>query len=112
MSAVIEFETRLANITTPSELRRDEESLYHKFTIADLQEKAGFVSTNSLLLCFGFLRLLLSSQIDWRKFFENAMKAANKKITSKQHVVVYAPEYLGNLTGLIEEYNRTVEGKM
>ncbi|XP_044763653.1 endothelin-converting enzyme homolog isoform X2 [Coccinella septempunctata] len=92
MLEVIEFETRLANITTPSELRRDEEALYHQFTIADLQEKAGF--------------------LDWRKFFENAMKNVNRKVTSKQHVVVYAPEYLGNLTNLIKEYNATVEGRI
>lgn len=44
MQAIIDFETRLANITTPSEQRRDEESLYHLMTLADLQEKANFVS--------------------------------------------------------------------
>lgn len=44
MQAVIEFETRLANITTPSDLRRDEESLYHLMSIKELQAKAGFVS--------------------------------------------------------------------
>lgn len=44
MQEIIEFETRLANITTPNELRRDEESFYNLMTIADLQERAGFVS--------------------------------------------------------------------
>lgn len=44
MQAVIDFETKLANITTPNELRRDEEKLYNLMTIADLQEKAPFVS--------------------------------------------------------------------
>ncbi|KAL3271004.1 hypothetical protein HHI36_021505 [Cryptolaemus montrouzieri] len=92
MAAVIEFETRLANITTPSELRRDEESLYHQYTIADLQEKAGF--------------------IDWRKFFEDGMRVVKKKITTKQQVVVYAPEYLSNLTELVKEYNSTLEGRI
>ncbi|KAK9886551.1 hypothetical protein WA026_016825 [Henosepilachna vigintioctopunctata] len=74
------------------ELRRDEESLYHLFTIAELQEKAGF--------------------IEWRKFFEDAMRVIKKKITSKQQVVVYAPEYLTNLTELIKEYNSTTKGKI
>lgn len=44
MQAVIDFETKLANITTPSDLRRDEESIYNLMTIAELQEKAPFVS--------------------------------------------------------------------
>lgn len=92
MQAVIDFETKLANITTPSDLRRDEESLYHNMTLADLQYKANF--------------------IDWRQFFENAMKVVQRKIGAKQLVVVYAPEYLGNLTNLIKEYENTTEGKI
>ncbi|KAI4454811.1 zinc metalloprotease family m13 neprilysin-related [Holotrichia oblita] len=92
MQAVLDFETRLANITTPSELRRDEESLYNLMTIKELQELAGF--------------------IDWRAFFENAMRVVNKKIFSKEQVVVYAPEYLSNLTLLIKEYNETQDGRI
>ncbi|KAJ8916510.1 hypothetical protein NQ315_000152 [Exocentrus adspersus] len=92
MQAVIDFETRLANITTPGELRRDEESIYNLMTIAELQERAPF--------------------IDWRGFFEDAMRIVNKKITSKEQIVVYAPEYLGNLTLLINEYNSTEEGRI
>ncbi|KAL1501599.1 hypothetical protein ABEB36_006896 [Hypothenemus hampei] len=92
MKDVLDFETKLANITTPSELRRDEETLYHLMTLAELQEKANF--------------------IDWRQFFENAMKIVQKKITSKQQIIVYAPGYLGNLTKLIEEYQNTTNGKI
>lgn len=51
-------------------------------------------------------------QIDWRKFFEDAMRVVNKKITSKEKIVVYAPEYLMKLSQLIKEYNATQEGKM
>ncbi|KAF7274332.1 M13 family metallopeptidase neprilysin 3 isoform X2 [Rhynchophorus ferrugineus] len=92
MEDVIQFETKLANITTPSDLRRDEESLYHLMTVAELQEKANF--------------------IDWRQFFENAMKVVQKKISSKQQIVVYAPDYLGNLTNLINDYQNTTEGRI
>ncbi|CAG9770030.1 unnamed protein product [Ceutorhynchus assimilis] len=92
MQAVIDFETRLANITTPSDQRRDEESLYHLMSLAELQEKSHF--------------------IDWRAFFENAMKVAQKKVSAKQQIVVYAPEYMGNLTKLIREYENTTEGKI
>ncbi|XP_028131382.1 endothelin-converting enzyme homolog isoform X3 [Diabrotica virgifera virgifera] len=92
MQDIIKFETKLANITIPGELRRDEEKLYNLMKIGDLQVKAPF--------------------IDWRKFFEDAMRIVNKKVTNKEEVVVYAPEYLGNLTQLIKEYNKTAEGKV
>lgn len=92
MKAIIEFETRLANITIPNDVRRDEDAFYRNMTIADLQEKAGF--------------------IDWRMFFENAMKLVGKKVTPKEPIVVYCTEYLQNLTELINEYNKTDEGKI
>ncbi|KAF2895308.1 hypothetical protein ILUMI_10863 [Ignelater luminosus] len=92
MQDVIDFETQLANITTPNEQRRDEESLYHLMSIAELQELAGF--------------------IDWRKFFEDALRIVDKKVTQKENVVVYAPEYLEKLAHLIKEYEETPRGKM
>lgn len=53
MKAVIEFETKMANITIPNELRRDEEQMYNLYTITELQEKAGFVSfVKFCFLCF------------------------------------------------------------
>ncbi|XP_050316058.1 endothelin-converting enzyme homolog [Anthonomus grandis grandis] len=92
MQAIVDFETKLANITTPSEQRRDEESLYHLMTLAELQEKANF--------------------IDWRQFFENAMKVVQKKVGARQQIIIYAPEYMSNLTKLLEEYQNTTEGKI
>ncbi|CAH0548765.1 unnamed protein product [Brassicogethes aeneus] len=91
MKEVIEFETELANITTPSDMRRDESTFYHNMTIQELNTKAGF--------------------IDWRKFFEDAMKIVNKKVSSKEPIVVYAVEYLSNLTLLIDKYQKTPQGK-
>lgn len=44
MQDIIEFETRLANITTPQENRRDEEKLYHLMTLREMQQQAPFVS--------------------------------------------------------------------
>lgn len=44
MQGVIDFETRLAEITTPQEERRDEEKLYNRMSISDLQRLAPFVS--------------------------------------------------------------------
>lgn len=45
MKHVIQFETELANITEKDEDRRDEENIYHRMSIAELQELAPFVST-------------------------------------------------------------------
>ncbi|MGH0144682.1 UNVERIFIED_CONTAM: hypothetical protein FKN15_036166 [Acipenser sinensis] len=37
MQQILDFETTLANITVPQDERRDEEKIYHKMTVADLQ---------------------------------------------------------------------------
>lgn len=44
MQAVVDFETRIAEITTPTEDRRDEEVLYHLMSLRDLNDTAPFVS--------------------------------------------------------------------
>jgi predicted metalloendopeptidase len=54
MQQVIDFETELAKITTPSDERRDEEKLYHSMSISELQNLAPFV---------GFLFLVRSALI-------------------------------------------------
>ncbi|XP_037045655.1 neprilysin-3 isoform X2 [Bradysia coprophila] len=92
MNAVIDFETKLAEITTPAEERRDEELLYHPMTLAELQDIAPF--------------------IDWRDHFEDALRLVKRKVTEKERVVVYATEYLTKLTKIITEYNATADGKI
>lgn len=91
MADVITFETELANITTPQDMRRDEEEMYHLMEVTTLQEKAPF--------------------INWRDHFEEAFRLVKRKITEKEKVVVYAPEYLQKLNVLIREYNSTDEKK-
>lgn len=44
MQQILDFETMLANITVPQDQRRDEEKIYHKMTIAELQVR--FMSGN------------------------------------------------------------------
>lgn len=92
MKEVIDFETRLAQITIPNEDRRDEESLYNLMSLTELQDLAPF--------------------INWREHFEDAFRLVNRKIGEKEKVVVYAPTYLKNLTLLINNYTRTDDGKM
>jgi endothelin-converting enzyme len=91
MQEIIDFETRIAEITVPNEDRRDEESLYNLMTLTELQDLAPF--------------------INWRDHFDDAFRVANRKITEKEKVVVYAPTYLKNLTLLINNFTRTDEGK-
>lgn len=78
-----------------SDERRDEELLYHPMTLKELQEKAPL--------------------IDWRAHFEDALRKntiVKRKVTEKERVVVYAPEYLTKLTSIVKEYNSSDSGKM
>ncbi|XP_066996850.2 endothelin-converting enzyme homolog [Anabrus simplex] len=92
MKDVIDFETELANITTPLEDRRDEEKIYHRMSLAELQNIAPF--------------------IQWKDYFSDALRNNKRNITSKEMVVVYAPEYLTKLTDIIKGYQKTPEGKI
>lgn len=42
MQQILEFETALASITVPQDQRRDEEKIYHKITVAELQVRPSF----------------------------------------------------------------------
>ncbi|KAH9634372.1 hypothetical protein HF086_010852, partial [Spodoptera exigua] len=74
MNKVILFETELANITTPSEDRRDEEGLYNPYTIRQWQKEVPFMN--------------------WTMFFNDAFKLVNRTIPDTERIVVYAPETL------------------
>lgn len=50
MQDVVDFETRLANITEPPEFRRDEEKLYNLMSLAEMNEMAPFVSQSAATL--------------------------------------------------------------
>lgn len=91
MQEIIDFETRIAEITVPNEQRRDEETLYNLMTLTELQDMAPF--------------------INWQNHFEDAFRLVNRKISEKEKVVVYAPKFLKDLTPLIENYTKTDEGK-
>ncbi|XP_025407064.1 endothelin-converting enzyme homolog [Sipha flava] len=91
MKKVIEFETRLAKFTEPDEDKRDEEKAYHIMPISELQNLAPF--------------------IQWNHYFNAAFRLVNRKITSKENVVVYSPSFLSNLSSLIDEYSKSPENK-
>ncbi|XP_037295132.1 endothelin-converting enzyme homolog isoform X3 [Manduca sexta] len=89
MTKVIQFETDLANITTPMEDRRDEEGLYNPFNISEWQKVAPFMN--------------------WTMFFNDAFKLVNRTILDSERIVVYAPDYFKNLTKIIRRYSKTEE---
>ncbi|CAH1772547.1 unnamed protein product [Owenia fusiformis] len=80
---VLLFEQSLAEVTTPSEERRDEEKLYHKMTVAELQEKVPF--------------------LNWLNYFNDMLLDTRVQIDQSEELVVFAPEYLGNVSMMITE---------
>lgn len=50
--------------------------------------------------------------MSWVEFFQNATRLVNKKINSKAMIVNFAPDYFSNLTKVVQEYNKTSDGKM
>ncbi|XP_070206697.1 endothelin-converting enzyme homolog [Littorina saxatilis] len=91
MKDVISFEMRLAEITTPAEERRDEEKIYHKMTVGDLQQRYPL--------------------INWLHFFNKLLSVAAVKVNQSEEVVVYAPEYLEKLCDILNTSLSTFEGR-
>ncbi|MED6251590.1 Endothelin-converting enzyme 2 [Ataeniobius toweri] len=85
MQQILEFETVLANITVPQDQRRDEEKIYHKVTIAELQ--------------------LLAPAVDWLDFLTFSL--APLDLNDTEPVVVYAKDYLQQVSELINKTDRS-----
>jgi len=49
--------------------------------------------------------------MSWLDYFQNATRLVNKKINNKAMIVNFAPEYFMKLTKLVQQYNKTNEGK-
>ncbi|XP_076756749.1 M13 family metallopeptidase neprilysin 3 isoform X2 [Xylocopa sonorina] len=92
MQDVITFETKLAEIMTPPEDRRDKEKLYNLMPLSKLQTKAPFMS--------------------WVDYFQNATGLVNKEIDNETMIVNFAPEYFAKLSNLVLEYKKTNKGKI
>lgn len=60
MQQILEFETALANITVPQDQRRDEEKIYHKVTISELQVRQTVSDSVSHLTIF--IRMIRRTQ--------------------------------------------------
>ncbi|XP_044277182.1 endothelin-converting enzyme 1 isoform X2 [Varanus komodoensis] len=86
MQQVLDFETALANITVPQEKRRDEELIYHKIPVGELKS--------------------LAPAVDWMPLL-NAIFYTTE-INESEPVVVYAKEYLEQVSSLILSTERHV----
>ncbi|XP_077204336.1 endothelin-converting enzyme 2 [Paroedura picta] len=86
MQQVLELEIQLANLTIPQDERRDDEKIYHKLTIAELQD--------------------LAPAIDWLDFMSYFLSPL--ELTDAEPVVVYSREYLQQVSQLINTTDKSV----
>ncbi|XP_052820639.1 endothelin-converting enzyme homolog isoform X2 [Mya arenaria] len=91
MEEVIEFEIRLANITVPNEERRNEEEMYHKMSLAEVQT--------------------LSPFIDWTQLINKLLAVGNVTVTSSEQIKVFMPDYLHDLSVLVLDTLQQENGK-
>uniref|UniRef100_A0A8C4YC80 Endothelin-converting enzyme 1 n=1 Tax=Gopherus evgoodei TaxID=1825980 RepID=A0A8C4YC80_9SAUR len=84
MQQILDFETALANITIPQEKRRDEEVIYHKVTAGELKN--------------------LAPAINWMPFLSTVFYPV--ELNESEPVVVYAKEYLEQVSSLIQATDR------
>ncbi|XP_063001348.1 endothelin-converting enzyme 1 isoform X2 [Elgaria multicarinata webbii] len=86
MQQILDFETALANVTIPQEKRRDEELIYHKMPAGELKS--------------------LAPAVDWMPLLNAIFHPV--EINESEPVVVYAKEYLEQVSSLILSTDRQV----
>uniref|UniRef100_A0A4W3GW60 Endothelin-converting enzyme 1 n=1 Tax=Callorhinchus milii TaxID=7868 RepID=A0A4W3GW60_CALMI len=86
MQQVLDFEVSLANITVPQEERRDEELIYKKMSVQELQT--------------------LAPVIDWLPLLSSIFYPV--ELNDSEPVVVYAKEYLQKVSQLINSTQKSV----
>ncbi|GFS77733.1 endothelin-converting enzyme [Trichonephila clavipes] len=79
-------------ITIPADERRDDEELYHKKTISELQE--------------------LAPVINWTQYFNSAFKQVDREISASQNSLSTPRNSSGKCPRLVTQYFSTSEGKM
>ncbi|KAK7068963.1 Endothelin-converting enzyme 2 [Halocaridina rubra] len=88
---IVEIEKAIAVITAPDEERRDDDKLYHLMEIEDLNRLAPFM--------------------DWLTFVNAAYKELDRPLTRFRKIVVYAPNFLKDLSDILKNITSTDEGK-
>ncbi|RWS26887.1 neprilysin-like protein, partial [Leptotrombidium deliense] len=83
MEAVLEFETKLADVTVPNEDRRNYSAIYRSFTVKKLQQ--------------------MIPSIDWLRYLNKALPVT---IHENETVVVYALDYIVNMVQLVTKTSK------
>ncbi|PFX31914.1 Endothelin-converting enzyme 2 [Stylophora pistillata] len=93
---IIDFEIKLAQIMPSASQAYDDENMYRKLTVKELDQYAG------------------SNWMKWKVFFEQLLlPVTGKHVTEEEHVVVYGVDYLKNITNLLDGTpNRTIANYM
>ncbi|XP_071945619.1 membrane metallo-endopeptidase-like 1 [Antedon mediterranea] len=81
MEEVLEFETKLANLTTPDEDLRDNEALYNLMTLEELSADVPL--------------------IDWRYYFNTVTPKSVQPITDSEPIVNRNPTYMKEISQLV-----------
>ena len=63
---------------------RDDQKTYHKMTLKELNK--------------------LSPFLNWVAYFREAFSPIRRNITEAEPIIVYSPEFMGNLSVLIADY--------
>ncbi|KAG8505481.1 Membrane metallo-endopeptidase-like 1 [Galemys pyrenaicus] len=87
MAQVLELETQLANATVPQEERHDVTALYHRMSLAALQDKFGLKGFN------------------WTLFIQSVLSSVKIELLPEEEVVVYGIPYLQNLETIIDVFS-------
>jgi len=87
---IIQLEQDIANISTPQEDRRDDEKMYHKMTVTDLQ--------------------LSSPVIDWMSYINSLLLVANYTVSGTEQVVVYEPTFIEKMSALVSDVLQRPDG--
>ncbi|XP_072318061.1 endothelin-converting enzyme 2b [Eucyclogobius newberryi] len=86
MKQILDFETVLANLTVPQDQRRDEEKIYNKISIAELQT--------------------LAPAVDWLDLLSFSLSPLD--LNDTEPVVLYAKEYLQQVSDLINKTHKSL----
>lgn len=132
MKDVLEFETAIASIMLPQDQRRNDETMYHKYSLKEFTQQAPFLnwtkyfddayefhSKTSISFSSQLKKLPLnytlaytnhSSQTEHKS--EKPSMITRKIITQDEYAVVYSPEYFQDLTTLLRNQMKTARGKI
>ncbi|KAK6176069.1 hypothetical protein SNE40_014425 [Patella caerulea] len=82
ITAMVDFEIKLANLTKPKSERRNSNLLYHKMNVSSLHDEI--------------------PQFDWLQYLNGVYKKYNITIGPDEDLIVYEPKYLKNALDLVK----------